>query len=279
MNLYKIKSFIPVFFSIIFFIWFFYFYWNMNFLNWDKNQDNSLNDNYDFKEITWEFENKFHISSIANSKEIEVKYEAIDWKNISWPVEINYKIYENGNIIKQWEYTDVKEWNYRTISIKRDSLKEYNIVSKIYENTWKLINDSSLKIKKQEKTPKKISLENIFQNEVEYIKNNINTIVSDFEKETTNWDWYTVDIKFIKKSNQVADLENWNSNLNADSVVIFEDWHYAYLAYLKKENNTYIVDWYYTFIQKPGEKVGWKNIETGENLEVWEAIYHWSIVQ
>lgn len=116
-----------------------------------------------------------------------------------------------------------------------------------------------------------------FDEEVDYIKNNIDNIVSDFEEKPTNWNWYAVDIRFIKTWEIVATSKWWEYTHFSNAIVIFEDGHYSYLVKLEKGDNWYNPVWYYDFVQRPDEMVWWKQIWTDEYLDIWEVIYHWSI--
>ncbi len=281
MNNNNIKLILIFIFTIIIFLWVYYYESNklidcsqrecINTFPLQDKQDNTS------KQIMWNIENQFHISSVADSNNIEITYEAIDSQKVAWPVEIDYKVYENQNIIEKWNYNYNQKQTPVKINILRKEDKEYTIISNITDKNQQTVNKSSLTINRLDevKTGQTLS----FKDEVNHIKDNINDIVSDFEKEPTNWNWYVVDIRFIKTQDEVAKKENWKININSDAVVIFEDGHYSYLVKLEKENNEYKPVWYYNFVQKPGEKVGWKMFWTDKALEIWEVIHHWSIEQ
>ncbi len=271
-NLFNILFFISVIFNIALLTFILFHYcWN------NKAIDKTSLNNEVSNQIWGNIENNFHISSVANSEKIQITYEPIDKEELAWPVEIDYKVYENQNLIEKWNYNYNKNQTPVKINILRKEDKKYTIVSDITDKNQQKVNKSSLTINRLDEIKTEQTLS--FQDEINHIKNNINDIVSNFEKEPINWNWYTVDIRFIKTQDEIAKKENWTTNINSDAVVIFEDGHYSYLVKLEKENNKYKPVWYYNFVQKPGEKVWWKYIETKEELNIWEVIHHWSIDQ
>ena len=272
-NILKIMIFILV--IAVFFVWF-YYYKNSWFTNKDK-QNNEISN-----EISWNIENQFHISSVANSDKIQITYEPIDKERVNWPVVVDYQVFENDNRIKNWIVDYPKEKQPIVLNIQRKEDREYKIVSNITDKNWNTVNESILTINRLDSIkwdidPQKQTLS--FDQEVDYIKNNINDIVSNFWEKPANGNWYVVDIRFKKTDNIVAKTESWTIQTYTDALVIFEDGHYSYLVKLQKENGIYKPVGYYNFIQKPNQKVWWKQFWTDKALEVWEIIYHWSIDQ
>jgi len=258
-----------------FFVWF-YYYKNSWFTNKNK-QNNEISN-----EISWNIENQFHISSVANSDKIQITYEPINKESINWPVVVSYQIFENDNRIKNWIVDYPKEKQPIVLNIKRKENREYKIVSNIKDKNWNIVNESILTINRLDSTkwdidPQKQTLS--FDQEIDYIKNNINDIVSNFWEKATNEKWYVVDIRLTNPDNVVAKSESWTIQTYTDALVIFEDGHYSYLVKLQKENGVYTPVWYYNFVQKPNQKVWWKQFWTDKALDVWEIIYHWSIDQ